>query len=312
LNGGGKSTLLQLIFILLHCSADPEKHEFIHNLLEGFTIPDGSDKRVVANFEIWDGEKIIHLEYFVFLRSAFWNLSKTFENDEELENKFYREKRIAYIFEYKCRRMQSPIEISRKYQVLFCQLTGIEFEEIDQFLVNLSKRIFLGSPSTQIFLFLSNKYRKSLFKSPSFIERISDLKAPQELNEEWEKAKKELTNFFSYDFISVDVLIRSFKRARDKDFEEAIETGDYGNHYQNLLNDFNEFLKDKKVNLDKNLSGVNFKAERNGEIIELYPEDLSHGELKRLSLYVWLKYSNRFYRTCLAKNKKSMARLMIQ
>ena len=55
LNGGGKSTLLQLIFILLHCSADPEKHEFIENLLRDFTIPYGSDKRVVANFEILDG-----------------------------------------------------------------------------------------------------------------------------------------------------------------------------------------------------------------------------------------------------------------
>jgi len=42
LNGGGKSTLLQLIFILLHCSVDPKKHEFIWNLLEGFAIPEGS------------------------------------------------------------------------------------------------------------------------------------------------------------------------------------------------------------------------------------------------------------------------------
>ena len=113
MNGGGKSTLLQLIFTLLHCSADTEKHQFIQNLLEGFTIPDGSDKRVVANFEIWDGEKIIHLEYFIFLRSAFWNLCNTFENNtaptfstsnlaeeeihdlvsdyyEELQNKLYR------------------------------------------------------------------------------------------------------------------------------------------------------------------------------------------------------------------------------
>jgi predicted ATP-binding protein involved in virulence len=30
----------------------------------------------------------------------------------------------------------------------------------------------------------------------------------------------------------------------------------------------------------------------NGETIELYPEDLSHGELKRLSIYIWLKSRN--------------------
>ena len=111
----------------------------------------------------------------------------------------------------------------------------------------MSKRIFLGSPSTQIFLFLSKNYRKSLFRSPIFgknpRENLSIGKKNYELQklkeQEWEKTKKELTNFFSYDFFSVDVLIQSFKQSRDKDFEEAIETGHYGNHYQNLLNDFN-------------------------------------------------------------------------
>lgn len=32
-NGGGKSTLLQLIFVLLHCSADERQHSYIRNLL---------------------------------------------------------------------------------------------------------------------------------------------------------------------------------------------------------------------------------------------------------------------------------------
>ena len=322
LNGGGKSTLLQLTFILLHCSADPEKHQFIQNLLEGFTIPDGSDKRVVANFEIWDGKKIIHLEYFIFLRSAFWNLCNTFENNnaptfstsnlaeeeihdlvsdyhEELQNKLYREKRLKYIFEYRNRRIQDFIGVSKEYQVLFCQVTGVEFEEINEFLDDLSEKVLLASPSTQIFLFLSKGYRKSLFKSYTNLARLQPLQntlkvdVNEELRKEWEDTKIRLSNFFPYDFVSVDVLIQSFKQARDKDFDEAIETGGhYGNHYKNLLDDFNEFLKDKQINLDKDLSGVNFKAERNGEIIELYPEDLSHGELKRLSLYVWLKYSN--------------------
>lgn len=34
LNGGGKSTLLQLIFILLRCAADPRKHHYIQNILQ--------------------------------------------------------------------------------------------------------------------------------------------------------------------------------------------------------------------------------------------------------------------------------------
>ncbi|MFM7440815.1 MAG: AAA family ATPase [Snowella sp.] len=317
LNGGGKSTLLQVIFILLHCSADPEKHhEFIRNLLEDFRIPEGTDKRTLAKFEIWDGEKKVNLEYFLLTNDSFEKLVERYTEEikeeikfdelsgeegmelitllngmqEKAKEKLEQRKGVKHIV--KLFGANYVLKNSQLKQILFCQFTGIDFEQIDQFLVNLSKRIFLGSPSTQIFIFLSKEYRKSLFKRPSLKERIKNPKVPQELKKEWEEAKKKITNFFSYDFVSVDVLIESFKQARDKDFEEAIETGHYGNHYQNLLNDFNEFLKDKQINLDKDLLGVNFKAERNGEIIELYPEDLSHGELKRLSLYVWLKYSN--------------------
>jgi predicted ATPase len=316
LNGGGKSTLLQLIFILLYCSADSEKHKFIRNLLEGFTIPDNAEERVVANFEIWDGEKKVNLEYFLWPNDNFEKLLEGYTEEIKIESssKLSEEEEMELSLQMNdikkkaSERLQltkglKPIvrsfvvkiikEKNSLYQTLLCcKFTGIEFEQIDQFLVSLSKNIFLGSPSTQIFLFLSKDYRKSLFRSSNPRELIRNPQKYNELEREWEKMKKELTNFFSYDFFSVDVLIQSFKQAIDKDCEEAIEMGHYGNHYQNLLNDFNEFLRDKKINLDKDFLGVNFKAERNGEIIELYPEDLSHGELKRLSLYVWLKYSN--------------------
>ncbi|MEO1183912.1 MAG: ATP-binding protein, partial [Cyanobacteria bacterium J06636_27] len=63
-NGGGKSTLLQLIFVLLHCSGDSEKHEFIKNMLYGFEIDD-SGKGVLAAIDIWDGEKTVSLEFIV-------------------------------------------------------------------------------------------------------------------------------------------------------------------------------------------------------------------------------------------------------
>ena len=65
LNGGGKSTLLQLIFILLPCSADPEKHEFIRNLLAHFDVSRHSEQRTIAKFEIWDGTQVVNLEFFV-------------------------------------------------------------------------------------------------------------------------------------------------------------------------------------------------------------------------------------------------------
>jgi hypothetical protein len=353
LNGGGKSTLLQLIFILLHCSADPEKHEFIRNLLAHFDVPKHSEQRTIAKFEIWDGTKAVSLEFFVcqgFYLGALLFFEKNLEEedindnsftfrdwleikqqqtpildypdnlDEEetekksqniprldlptkyflsrqfVQNKMREEKRFSQSFAEYDKQIKKLISennlkliydycVSENGSILYlnlmCRIDSSD--RIDDFLAAISQKIFLAAPSTQVFLFLNPNYRKLLFKqdqkTKNYYFRIQE-------------AKSKLVNFYPYDNISIDVLIDSFKQARDKDFEEAIETRHYGNHYQNLLDDFNEFLRDKKINLDKDLSGVNFKAERNGEIIELYPEDLSHGELKRLSLYVWLKHSN--------------------
>ena len=64
-NGGGKSTLLQLIFVLLHCSGNPDRLEFIQNLLHGFEVNDESGKRTLAIIDIWDGSKTVRLDFFV-------------------------------------------------------------------------------------------------------------------------------------------------------------------------------------------------------------------------------------------------------
>jgi predicted ATP-dependent endonuclease of OLD family len=284
LNGGGKSTLLQLIFILLHCSADPKKHEFIQNLLEDFAIPEGSNQRVVAKFEIWDGEKTVNINFFVYRGTEI--------SPELITGK----KNFIDLYE--------PTS-GKIVAILLFKFTNIDDNMIDQFHKSLSNKIFLASPSTQIFLFSSSIYRKSLFRTKitsgtintasenmnKFNGNFSDLK--DELIKEWETMTDKLPNFLPYGFFSVDVIIQAFIKARDQDFEEArLTEGKYGNRYKGLLSDFNNFLIDKKINIDQDLLGINFKTERNGHIIDLYPEDLSHGELKRLSLYVWLKYTN--------------------
>jgi predicted ATP-binding protein involved in virulence len=53
-NGGGKSTLLQLIFVLLHCAIDPEKFHLVDHLLQGFNVTDEIQPRNLATIEIWD------------------------------------------------------------------------------------------------------------------------------------------------------------------------------------------------------------------------------------------------------------------
>ncbi|MEG3438165.1 hypothetical protein V0288_13635 [Pannus brasiliensis CCIBt3594] len=64
-----KSTLLQIIFILLHCSGDPGKAKFFQRLLEHFDFD--SEQKTVAIFEIWDGTKIVTLEFFVRKYNSF-------------------------------------------------------------------------------------------------------------------------------------------------------------------------------------------------------------------------------------------------
>lgn len=394
-NGGGKSTLLQLIFVLLHCSGDSDKHEFIKNMLYGFGIDADSQKRVLAKFDIWDGEKTVNLEfvaykdssvkelftqdysydpryepeYLVFSVSSilkdtqndiinhkkeisqlqyilekiqtiknikyeqkkefiYDNLKQEIQNiqsinkikekyksldninigklNEEINNSieeynteiaFYNNKlsnikkcsevihnyltsnNMKYISKYK-----DLTSIYSEEEVLVCHIHNIEIHKVEYFFKNLSCDIFLAAPSTQIFLFLTKDSRNLLFKqhnNGNIDNYYSQLKL----------SKSKLSSFFTYDFLAVDLLIDIFKSARDKDFKQAIETGKYGNNYQLLVNDLNQILLNKKININPDLYGFTFKLDAEGQDIELYPEDLSHGELKRLSIYAWIRYN---------------------
>lgn len=69
-NGGGKSTLLQLLFVLLHCSAEPERFVYLKNLLASDSSADGEDERLIARLSIQMGEETYKLE-FLSLHSRF-------------------------------------------------------------------------------------------------------------------------------------------------------------------------------------------------------------------------------------------------
>ncbi len=58
LNGGGKSTLLQLIFTLLNCSFDENKKSFVKNIIESIEVKD--TKKTLAKIDI-----ILIITYFV-------------------------------------------------------------------------------------------------------------------------------------------------------------------------------------------------------------------------------------------------------
>ncbi|HLP90620.1 MAG TPA: AAA family ATPase [Nostocaceae cyanobacterium] len=392
-NGGGKSTLLQLIFTLLHCSVNPERQEYLQNLLQGFQVPEDATERELATLHIWDDKKEIILEFLAVHDNFIKNLLEPqikyheklmnlsiFKKLNEIQIKVddvalkisIVEDAIIEINTYmdienetvKIRQLQSVSdklyhvgvntaltiqdimrykkeveeklavlkinydELDKEYVTLrtassriedylkknsltyICNYfsnssTNLDYESnnakfYEKFLVcktigtlspqglfnllkKLSNKIFLAAPVGQVFLFTSQKSKNLLFQQNSYADYYFSLKT----------VKSDLPGLFTYEFVSVDLLIQAFKTARDKDFIEAIETeGQYGKHYPTLLNDLNLFLGNKKLNISKDFSKVTFKLNRENVDIEINPEDLSHGEMKKLSIYMWIKYGN--------------------
>jgi predicted ATP-dependent endonuclease of OLD family len=278
-NGGGKSTLLQLIFVLLHCSVDEKKKPFLENLLQGFKILDEEEK-FLAIIDIWDGEKIVKLE---FSCKNFSFVEGEAPLEYELEYQYKNSENLIICYVEKTRKEISHDDTIITITVLNCHVNNHKKEEANFFLFKVSLKIFLAAPSTQVFLFLPPDSRKLLFSNSSNGDNYYA---------SLESARALLQGLFTYDFLAVELLIESFKAARDRDFREAIKTGNYGNNYQTLIKDLNLLLGNKRINLDEDFAGVNFQLYNNGETLELYPEDLSHGELKRLSIYIWLKSRN--------------------
>jgi predicted ATP-dependent endonuclease of OLD family len=285
-NGGGKSTLLQLIFVLLHCSGNPDRLEFIQNLLDGFEVNDDSGKRTLAIIDIWDGSKTVKLDFFVCNESF---IPKDNEVTEDNERTLSRRSPRANIL-----KKHNLLDITNLNprdnnsfnfgERLVCQTndTDTDIVEIETFLTDLSNKMFLTAHISQIFLFLQPHNRKYLFKK----QENNQTNYYQQIK----TANSKLSGFFTYDFLAIDILIEAFKKARDDDFKQAVEKGgNYGNNYVKLLDELNNLLSNKKINVQPDLSGINFKIDGDGT--ELYPEDLSHGELKRLCIYMWLKHN---------------------
>lgn len=69
-NGGGKSTLLQLLFALLHCSSDPKRFQYLANMLATDQFAGDDDERVIARLTIRINDER-HVLEFVSLSDAF-------------------------------------------------------------------------------------------------------------------------------------------------------------------------------------------------------------------------------------------------
>jgi predicted ATPase len=289
LNGGGKSTLLQLIFTLLYSCGETANTSFIQNMLNGLPT-----NQSVAEIECIVNGDFIKLEFITQVVTPFKDYAaenRRLMRDREKAkrmgagtgNLFPPMKNPKSINEKDCSFYICEYTDSNKEQgSLRCKFEDSGISSVLEALNLISKSVFLAAPITQSFRFIDQGIRELAFRT----------RAIGDYHQNIEDVRNELTSFFAYDAVAVDILIKAFTKARDDDFRFAIKNGNYGNSYQEMLKDIEEMLGDKIVNIDQDFEGVAFfKKNTDGKVLRLYPEDLSHGELKRLSLFIWLKYN---------------------
>ncbi len=148
-------------------------------------------------------------------------------------------------------------------------------------LLSVSNKVYLATPNSQVLHFFSSDQLKPLFSKEKLIYSSYE----SNINE----CQKDLTGLFTYDFSTISLINEAFLKAKDDDFKTAVETGNYGNQINQIKTEFNELLLDKSITIQMNHKNIEVGFVRTSSNIELTPKDLSHGELKRLSIYIWLK-----------------------
>ncbi len=158
----------------------------------------------------------------------------------------------------------------------------------------ISHAVYLNGPDTQIYLFMSKEDKQTLLNNTSTTHYFDYDKFGNEIyvannyNDRIRKVKRDLKNYNTYDFVSKKIIIKACKKAFEEDNKEKLRTNQFGCHYDDFIKDLNTFFDDKRIEITDEMSDVKFYL--SSEEKELSPEDLSHGELKRLSIFIWLKY----------------------
>ncbi len=356
-NGGGKSTLLQFVFTMLHCFMDNDKKEYIKNLLENEVLEDGD----IARFEISANGEDYYLDFLTrpvdfagknfnlfldieeikksvetnrqnmkkheilislkkriedsdrvtfMLKRKMDSLGKDFINSKNEDELFNKARTSNSIDDYK--NFINTIVNSNDFTIdsqseleLMYEKTKNDLENLENFLKEesllyithlrsknvlllrsnmdnalleqLSRKVFLTAPSSQVFLFLSRDDKQSIFydfDDGDYDDIISS-------------TKRTIDGFFTYDFVSTEVILRASDKAFNEDRKMMRVSGAYSNNAKQLQDELNDFLDGKTISFNED-EEIKFEFVHTDK--ELLPEDLSHGELKKLSIYVWLKY----------------------
>jgi len=366
LNGGGKSSLLQLIFSLLKFSFSNENKDFLSNILSYYLGKNGEFP--VAEMDIITSGEVQKISFLTVsgdfnginlaVLSEVSNLAAQYEKETKLNAIYAKIANIAenpsefdkisssrqrvlrdYLLSYsKTSGNKGLIEESRSLNGIVSSNSSIEIEDLfrmvhhhhtDIYIVSdrtrldlisakkdlkltkdsldkegckyichigddtvllckstldleslskISSKVYLATPASQVLLFLPKEVRENAFRTygGSYYQKFGEI------------LRK--TGVFTYGIESSNIIADAFKSARDKDFRSALESDQYGENLSKLKRDLNSFLNDKDITIDPDFSRVVFKLRSNGQ--ELLPEDLSHGELRKLSIFIWLTLMN--------------------
>lgn len=351
-NGGGKSTLLQLIFTLLRCAPHPNLHGFATNAIQHMKSSlENWEKKIhqIIDINLMDKDgKNISISYLLYpeilqVANSIENLStsdaislifqaKSLE-DEMIYLNLGKEQCESSLKEF------SPLlfsknDVNRKqkiqndlknieeeiadvqdtllsipqdacYQILAKEnlhllfhvelpSDGVMFEYYlcykiqnsshlneNNILADISKHIFLAGQTTQPYIFLSNEDIKNMFD------------IDKNYGENLENARLEIGNLYNFNAFAVNEIISAFKAALEEDAKSMIQNGYYGSSFSDLTKELKFILGGNKEILPT--------PECDGLTIRYYIDDknykelslgeLSHGELKRVCLYSWIRHN---------------------
>ncbi len=303
-NGGGKSTLLQLIFVLLTCTLDNDKNIYLSNFLSS-----AQDDSIIAKIEVIYQEKIIEITFNCIAENnndyqeliqaikSYYKYKDIMKRVEEGTTRLTSGEKGLWELKEKIRQLETIIlEQKERKKILninslndykLYMLTKINIDDFEiayNALNYLSQHIYLVTPPTQIFLFLNTEIKKMMNANfANYYTKVNNM-------------IKNISNIYIYNKLSIIEIVHSFEKAKEQDFKTALDNDnlEYGTALKELAEDFHNFLgNDKyiKPSPDMNSIVVRRKTSEN-KFIELEPEELSHGELKRLGLYAWIKYNN--------------------
>ena len=345
-NGGGKSTLLQLIFTLFYCSVDERKQEYIENLLLAskidFTRRYKGYSYNIAKIKLLEKENLLDISFEVISEkkystviiddiskyySIFYDakshcnnleiqlISKQHIIEKEIYNKEIQleiqninqeidkyndlisealikieqfKKKFSYLAFFPIHKLEKQKNLNsheRKQLFFCCKLKSeIEYNTALDIFNYASNHIFLAAPTTQTYLFLDFKLRKNIFYQPNlYFDYLFKLKECR------------LYNLYFYNSLTIQEISETFNSAIQKDYNEAVNNINfmYGSNFQNLIDDFHNFIGyDKYILPTPELNSIIVQKQISSKKrIELELEDLSHGELRRLGLYAWIKYN---------------------